>query len=122
MTSRTKIKRHLRAKTKPELIETLKLALKNEKWNHIAKLLSYPTRKQSSINLSDIEKQTTPGDTVLIPGKILSKGEITKKVRICALGISETAKEKLKKTKSEYVSILEEINKNRKCEGIKIIK
>ena len=120
--SKTKIKTQARRKTNPVLVETILAARKNSYWLKIAKLLSTPTNNFSSINLFEIDRQTTAGDTVLIPGKVLSKGELTKKVRICALAISEKAKEKLSSSKSEIVSILEEINKNPKAEGVKIIK
>ena len=70
----------------------------------------------------EINAHTKEGDTVVIPGKVLSKGELTKKIRLCALGISEVAREKLKKTKTEYATILEEIKKNPRAEGIKVIK
>ncbi|MBU0466649.1 MAG: 50S ribosomal protein L18e [Nanoarchaeota archaeon] len=120
--SKTKLKSRTKKKTNPVLVETLNAAIKNPSWKEVSKLLSTPTRRYSSVNLFEIDKQTKAGDTVIIPGKVLSKGEMTKKVRICALSISEKAKEKLKPTKSEIVSILEEITKNKKAEGIKIIK
>jgi len=41
---------------------------------------------------------------------------------VCAVGFSKGAVEKIKKAKGEAVSLLDEINKNVKAEGIKIIK
>ena len=70
----------------------------------------------------EIDKQTSMGDTVLVPGKVLSLGEITKKIRVCSFGISQEALEKLKKTRSEWVNILDEIKRNPKAEALKIIK
>lgn len=117
-----KIKKRTRQKTNPLLVIILREATKNKYWREIAKILSSSSRRYSSVNLSQIDKQTTPGDTVIIPGKVLSEGDLTKKVRICSLSISKPAREKLKSTKSEYVTILEEIKKNQKAEGIKIIR
>ena len=122
MFSKTKIKSRTKHKTSSVLVETISAARKAPAWNKAAKLLSGPTKKFSSINLFEIDKQTKAGDTVVILGKVLSKGELTKKVRICALSISEKAKEKLKDSKSKIVSVLEEINKNPKADGIKVIK
>jgi len=119
--SKTKIKVHVRMKTNPELVETIRLASKSKPWMSIAKSLAASTRKQSSVNLHDIDKKTTAGDTVVILGKVLGVGELTKKVRICSLAMSQSAKNKLKSTKSESVTILEEIKKNPKAEGLKII-
>lgn len=99
----------------------LRLAMKNASWVPIAKVLASSTKRYVSVNLSDIDSKTSAGDTVLIPGRVLSSGDITKKVRICSLGISSSAREKLKKTKSEYVSIAKEIQANPKAQGIKVI-
>ncbi len=120
--SRTKIKSHLRKKTSPELAETIKLALKNKNWLPIAKILSSSTRKFSSVNLSEIDEKTSAGDTIVVLGKILSSGDISKKIRISALGISSKALEKLRKSKSSFVQLKEEIKSNPKAEGIKLIK
>jgi len=120
--SKTKIKFNAKRKANPEVTETLNLALKNKGWLPIAKILSGPTRKYSKINLEEIEKKTSAGDTVVIIGKVLGSGNLTKKVRVSALGFSASALDKLKKNKSEPVSILEEIKKNPKAEGLKIIK
>ena len=121
MISKTKISKRIRRKINPEIVETLRLAKKNKGWERVAYLISGPTRKYSSINLRKIEKETKEGDTVVIPGKVLGLGTISKKVRVCALNFSESAKEKLKEQKSEIVTIFEEIKKNPKAEGIKII-
>ena len=122
MLSKTKIKMRKRRKTNPELAETIKLASKNQNWMNIAKILSGPTRKYSSLNLFQIDEKAKTGDTILITGKILSKGDLTKKIKIVGLSISAEAKEKLKTTKSEFIPIIEEIKKNVKFEGIKILR
>lgn len=116
------LKERIRRKTNPVLVETINAAKKHEKWKDIAKILSGSTRRHSTVNLFEIDEQTKAGDIVIVPGKVLSKGDLTKKVRICSLSMSKTAKEKLKETKSESVSILEEIHKNPKADGVKILR
>ena len=120
--SKTKLKFDAKRKTNPAVSETLNLALKSKSWLPIAKIIAASRRKYAKINLKDIEKKTTAGDTVVIVGKVLGSGDVTKKVRVCALGFSKSALDKLKKSKSEIVSIAEEIKKNPKAEGIKIIR
>ena len=115
------IKSKIVRKTNPSFSTMLQLARKQKAWVQYSHMLSGPTRSQVSVNLNQIDSQTKAGDTVIIPGKVLSVGELTKKVRICALGISKSAREKLKATKSEYVSIAEEIKVNPKAEGLKVI-
>ncbi|MBX4196705.1 50S ribosomal protein L18e [Candidatus Pacearchaeota archaeon] len=122
MISGTKVKERIRRKTNPSLAETIFMAHKNKAWNKLAQILSGSTRRQASVNLSDIDKQTTAGDTVVIPGKVLGSGALTKKVRICALGISASARDKLKDTKSESATIADEIKINPKAQGIKVLR
>ena len=83
MLSKTKIKSRIKRKTNPEISETIQLCLKSKSkpWILIAKTLSSSRNKYSKINLEEIEKNTTAGDTVIVPGKILSQGNLTKKVR-----------------------------------------
>lgn len=116
------IKSKTRRKTNPSLVETINLARKNKNWFSLAHFLSGSKRYFASVNLSEIDAKTTAGDTVIIPGKVLSSGNLSKKVRICSLSISAEALQKLKSTKSEYVTIADEIKKNSKAEGIKLIK
>jgi len=122
MISKTKIKLRARNKTNPEVSETISLALKNKNWMHIAKLISSSTKQYSVVNLLYIDKNSSAGDTIIVPGKVLSKGNITKKIRICALSISKQAYEKLKESKSEFYTLSREISTNHKAEGIKILK
>ena len=122
MLSKTKIKSNTRKKTSQELVETIKLATKNPNWRQIADTVSRSRSNYSAVNLKDIDKNATEGDTIIVPGKILSQGEITKKIRLCALSISKEAKEKLKNTKSEFFHLMHEIKNNPKAEGIKIVR
>jgi len=122
MTLKTKIERKLKKKKNPELVETIIKAKKNKAWLEIGNLISGPKRRQISVNLERIEEETEEGDTVIVPGKVLSKGEISKKVRVVALSFSKEAREKLKAKSCEIVSVLGEIKKNPKAAGVKIIK
>ena len=122
MISKTKVKERIKGKGNPEIVETINLAMKNEKWFEIAKIISSSRKKYSDINLKNIDEKTKEGDIVVVAGKVLGKGNISKKVRVCAINFSESAREKLRKTKSEAITILEEIKKNPKAEGIKLIR
>ena len=122
MISKTKIGKRIKNKKDEYIVETILLAKKNKGWLKIAQILSAGSRSYSSINLKEIDEKTKEGDTIIVPGKVLGSGELSKKVRICSLGFSESAKEKIKHKKGEIVTILEEIRKNPKAEGVKIIR
>lgn len=120
--SKTKIDNQAQRKFNPELVETIRLAKKNEKWINIASILSSSRRNKISINLDKINSEVKEGITLVIPGKVLSLGEINKKCKIVAFSYSEKAKEKLKKAGCGVLSIREEIKKNPNAKDIKIIK
>jgi len=123
MKSKTKIARQSERKGNPILVETIRLAKKTGApfWLQAAGILSGPRRLKTAINLDEIEALTSEGDSIVVPGKILSQGEISKKIAVVALAFSEKAKEKLLKTKSHAVSILDEIKKNPDAKGLRFL-
>ena len=122
MKSKTKVEKQLRRKTNSEIVETVIKSKKNKNWFEIAKIISGPRRRRIIVNLDQINKESKDGETVLIPGKILSKGEVDKKIKIVASDISEVAMEKLGKVKISYSNILDEIKKNPEAKDLKILK
>ena len=120
--SKTFIDKQTERKTNPELVETIMLAKKNAKWIEVAGILSGPRKFHSALNLDRIDRETKEGDTIVVPGKVLSSGNITKKLRIVALSFSEEARKKLKEYKSEVITINEEIKKNPKMQGVKVLR
>ncbi len=112
----------MKRKRSKDLVETIELANKNKNWNIVAGLLSGPTKKFSKVNLSKIDKESKENETVIVVGKILSLGEITKKIKISSYQISDSALKKINKSKIEYISLNEEIKKNPNANKIKIIK
>ena len=120
--SKTRIEKQLNSKRNPELVETIILAKKNPAWIEIASILSKPSRNRTQLNLERINKESKEGEIIVVPGKILSVGEIDKKIKLVALNFSEKAKEKLQKAGCTIESLLEEIKKNKEAKNIKILK
>jgi len=121
MKSKTKIEKQIQKKNNPELIETLMNAKKKDKWLEVAGILSGPRRKMVNLNLNEINNQVKEKDKALIPGKVLSQGEINKKIKVIALSFSENAIAKLKKSGCEFSKIIDEIKSNPLAEGIRIL-
>ncbi|MDA3837076.1 MAG: 50S ribosomal protein L18e [Nanoarchaeota archaeon] len=118
--SKTKIELQLEKKTNPVLVQTVVSAKKNPAWIEVAALLTSPGSQRKGVNLSDIER--TEGEVIVVCGKVLSQGEITKKVRVVALRFSENAKKKLKEAGCEMITIMEEIKNNKDAKGVVILK
>ena len=111
-------------KTNPELknlIRELKRLSKKENvniWNAIAKQLEKSTRRRSAVNLQRINKYCKDNETIIIPGKVLSSGNLDKKVTVAALQFSEKAKEKIK----NHLTIHELMKKNPNGSKMRIIR
>ena len=121
MKSKTKIMKQLQKKLNPAIVETILAAKKHDSWKRVAGILSGPRRKSIDFNLQEISKNAKEGENILIPGKVLSQGEVDKKIKIIALNFSGKAKEKLSKSKNEIVTIIEEIKKNPGAKGLRIM-
>src|SRR3989344_3112459 len=90
-------------------------------WKSIALDLETPTEKRAAVNLSKIDRYTENEDVVVVPGKVLSMGSLSKKITIAAYNYSREALEKIKASGSKAISINELAKKNPKGNKIKII-
>jgi len=121
MSLKIRIDRKLERKTNPELEETILAAKKEKAWIGVANKLSYPRRKRIVINLDKIDKESKEGDTIIVPGKVLGEGDVSKRIVIAALSFSEEALKKLKAKKCDTKILIKEIKENPKAQGVKII-
>lgn len=122
MKSKSLIEKQIKKKTNTKLVETIILAKKNKEWLEVASILSGSRRKTMYFNLDEINEKVKDSEKIIIPGKVLSQGEINKKIKIVAISFSEKAKEKLLKSSCEISYILDEIKSNPSAKGIKILK
>lgn len=107
-----------------QLIESLKkksLELKAPIWKDTAEKLSKPTRQRIEVNLSDIERNVSDGETIIVPGIVLSSGNLTKKVNIAAWKFSKTAEQKITSSNGKSMTIDELVKENPKGSNVKII-
>lgn len=89
-------------------------------WKRIAYELEKPTRRRRSVNIYRINKHTREGETAIVPGKVLSMGEMTKKLTVAAYQFSREAEEKINKI-GKAITIKELIKKNPQGKKIRII-
>lgn len=79
------------------IVELKKLAAGQERplWKRVASDLEKPTRQRRVVNLWHVERDAKDGEVILVPGKLLGDGEITKKVTIAAAACSAEARRKI---------------------------
>jgi large subunit ribosomal protein L18e len=115
------------AKNNPELIELL-MELKTQTrkksapiWRDIAERLERPLRVWPEVNVSRIERYAKDGDVIIVPGKVLGSGVLTKKVTVAAWKFSSSAKEKIEMAGGKTMSIKELMKKNPKGSNVLIM-
>jgi len=114
MTTKTKINKKMKNKTNPTVAQAIFLAKKNNMIK-LATLLSRSSKRRVEINLDKIE--SCKKETVIVPGKVLSLGEIKTKHKVYAMAYSERAKEKLKKAGCEVKMLIDALRENKKLDG-----
>ena len=90
-------------------------------WKTIAVELSKPTRNRREVNIYKLDKNSKEGEIIIVPGKVLGTGALSKKITVAALQFSESAKEKILSNKGEVLSIEELMKKNPDAKGVKIM-
>ncbi|MAG60180.1 50S ribosomal protein L18e [archaeon] len=90
-------------------------------WKKVHKDLSRPSRKRSCVNLYKIAKFVREGETVIVPGKVLSVGELVKPVTVAAFNCSSAAREKITKEGGQVLSIKELLIKNPKGQKVRVL-
>jgi large subunit ribosomal protein L18e len=114
-------------KTNPDLILLIHNLKKqaSEKdaiiWKDIALRLEKPSKNWPEVNLNRISKHTGDKETALIPGKVLSNGELSKKVTIAAWAFSDKAEEKIRKAGGKSISIEDLMKSNPDGKNIRIL-
>lgn len=89
-------------------------------WKRLAEELSKSTRKRREVNIGKIDKHIKANEIAVVPGKVLSDGELTKKITIAAFNYSAKAKEKINKA-GKAITIRELMKSSPKGKRIRII-
>ena len=106
------------------MLKDLIARLRKEKakiWKDVAEKLNKPTRKRVEVNLSRINRYAKEGETVLVPGVVLSAGDLNKRLTIAAWRFSKKAREKIENSGGRAISIEELMKENPKGSGVRIM-
>lgn len=82
-------------------------------WKRLHAIVSFPTRRKCEVNLYKLEKHAKDGDNIIVPGKVLSEGQLSRKFDIAAIELSKPAIAKLKASGCNIVSIDEMIKRDK---------
>lgn len=109
--------------TNPLLVDTIE-RLEDEDapvWSDVAENLGKVNRKRAEVNLSEIERNTEEGDTVVVPGKVLGSGRLSKDVTVAAFKASRGARNHIEEM-GEFKFIQDLVDENPEGSEVKIVK
>ena len=106
-----------------KLVEDLKKKSFDEEepiWKRLALDLEKPSRQKRVVNLYKINKLTKEKDMIVVPGKVLSIGDLDHYVTVAAFAFSKSALEKINKA-GKAMSINELMKERAKDKKIRIL-
>ncbi len=80
------------------LIVELRRAARSSKapiWASVADRLEKPRHRIVPVNVGHLERLTEAGDTVVVPGKLLAHGPLSKRLTVAAFAYSKEARTKI---------------------------
>ncbi|MCD6085207.1 MAG: 50S ribosomal protein L18e [Desulfurococcales archaeon] len=90
-------------------------------WDYIAELLERPARRRVAVNISKINRYARDGEVVVVPGRVLGAGFISKPVDVAAVWFSEKAVEKIVAAGGKVMFIGDLIKENPKGSRVRVI-
>ena len=90
-------------------------------WRSIAMRLEGPSRNWPSVNISKLEYNVNKNSKVVIPGKLLGAGTITKKMTVSAYSFTQSAIDKVEAAGGKCLSYNDFIKSNPKGTDVVVI-
>ncbi len=128
MNFRSGIQLKTKGRTDPNKIALIRIlrgaAANNENriWALMASEMSKANRRRIAVNLSRLNRVSSPGDILMIPGKVLGTGSLNHRLEIAAESFSKTAQKKIINAGGQCLTIEELVKRNPKGSQVRIIK
>ena len=90
-------------------------------WRDVAEKLRASRRSKVTLNMVDLERHAAAGETVVVPGVVLSNGELTKALHVAAWKFSPVAAEKIRKAKGSTMTIGQLLERNKEGSKVRIM-
>lgn len=97
------------------------IAVGSKFWRRIVTDLKKPSRQRRTVNVYKINKVASDGDTIIVPGKVLSVGDLTKKVNVAAFTFSTEAAKKITSAHGKIMTIEELLKQNPDGKKVRIL-
>jgi large subunit ribosomal protein L18e len=90
-------------------------------WCRVATDLSGPSRQLTTVNVGRLDALADQNAVLVVAGKVLASGNITKKVTVAAYQVSAGAKAKITACGGTVLSLVEMAKKEPKAKGCALI-
>ncbi|OLD03018.1 50S ribosomal protein L18e [archaeon 13_1_20CM_2_54_9] len=117
-----------RAPTNPELAGTIGFLKRKGRqtqtplWTAVADCLGKSRRSRVVLNLGQVSRHASEGDTVVVPGKVLSSGDPAPKLTIAAFKFSPRALLKVEKAGGRCIPISRLVEENPSGTKVKLLR
>ncbi len=108
-----------------ELIRVLrKASVKNKApvWRALADELERPRRIKKPVNVGKLERYCNEGEIVVVAGKLLGGGNLTKKLVVASLDASPSAIKKVEEAGGKWLPIRDLLEQNPNGSGVRLMK
>jgi large subunit ribosomal protein L18e len=113
-------------KENPELVRTLielRHAAKRHKaaiWRDLAEQLARGRHQRTPVNVAHLERLATADETLVVPGKLLAAGVLTKPLTVAAFHYSAQARAKIHQAGGKALSIDELVKAKPDGQGVRL--
>ena len=116
------------SKTSPrlaDLVAELKAAARDsggDVWGDVAERLEKPRRTHAEVNLGRIERYAREEETVVVPGKVLGAGVLSKGLTVAAVDFSGSAETKIRQANGEPIRLEQALDRNPAGANVRVIR
>lgn len=92
-----------------------------EVWADLADRLSRSNRSRAEVNVSQLNRYSDKGETVVVPGKVLGSGRLDFPVTVAAFDFSSRARSRIEEAGGEVLSIEGLLDRNPDGKEVRIM-
>ncbi len=90
-------------------------------WGAVAERLTRPRHQVLPLNVGHLERLAQPREMVVVPGKLLASGRLTKPVTVAAIGYSQQARSKIHAAGGSALTITELVKSHPDGKGVRLL-
>ncbi len=90
-------------------------------WRDLAERLEQPRRARAEVNLSQLNRYSSEGSTIVVPGKVLAAGKLNHMISVAAFKFSGAAKRKIMAAGGKTLTIQQLLEQNPSGKDVKLM-